>query len=357
MESVKLTRKFPKKWGYINGRAREYVNGLAMFYVYCTNLREDMCGIERHDQKSFDAKNFFAIREYKMLFDKYLKEFNNIVLKKEKLDYFNKNAGKEKTKELLIELNENLEEYINYEKFNTNKKFKTFGVKNEYYDEINEAAKKIFLLEKYCSSTTKQIWNEQLTKFKKFDQYEAYNIIIKIVFPNSWRQELFISKKIKKFVQQRKYQSASLMNDRSMFCLFNYYNRRTSALLIYEPDASKIVCANKIDAFSDEYINKKNPYYEKTPKLDIKLIEKTNIDGKLHELYANATEIATPNCLLYNEGTYNEVVVRNPKVIGVLAPNKESEKFAQEVAKSQDVEYYGILEKIEMYNYADEFLC
>ena len=176
-------------------------------------------------------------------------------------------------------------------------------------------------------------------------------MIVKIVFPHGWRSDLFIAKRMEKFTQNRKYQSASLINNKSLFCLFNYFNNKESALFIYEPDSSKIVCANKYDAYSDEYINNRNPYWESNCFSSLSLIDSQNIDGDLHDLYANATEVATPNVLLHNGGTYNELVIRDPKIIGVLAPNKNSEKYAKKLATEKNVPYYGVLDMIEKVQY------
>ena len=175
-------------------------------------------------------------------------------------------------------------------------------------------------------------------------------MIVKIVFPYGWRKGTPNNEE-REFCDSRIYQSASVISDKSSFCLFNYFNQKESALLVFAPQAEKIMCGRQVDAFSDEFINGKNPNNTTKAYSCVTLIDKFTVKHKLHELYATATEVITPNILLHNGGTYNEVILRNPTVVGVLAPNERSVRYAQEMAKRYGVKYHGVLEQIERFNY------
>lgn len=225
------------------------------------------------------------------------------------------------------------------------------GLSDKFYPSIKNIANKFILLEKIISKTTKQMWTQEITDVQNYDfsGKKPYKIIVKAVFPKSWRLRS-IEEQIQNFGKERCYQSASLISNKNAHSIYLYTARAYCALLVYKFDVNKLEVADACDIFSEEYIEKQNPYYEKIKFDDVNIHEREIVDGKLHELYSFGVETTTPNYLISccEDDSYNEVVLKNPEIIGVLSPDCASQEYAQGVAKSLNKKYLGVVKSFDV---------
>lgn len=346
MENVKIIRKLPQSLEDVNNIYKSYDKVLTAFFVYVNKLSMDLDLVSYYNKNRFNSLDKISINEYVELFNKYLDDFNKLIFSEIGYGNFKKSYNSVKSISMSLLQYDTLK-YLNPDIFEKNYQGKLIAIKSEYFNAIEKAAKKIFMLEKLCASTSKKIWNMDLTNPQEINLSKPYRIIVKKIFEDGWRIDNN-KENIQKFSNDRIYQSASLISHKNHKKLFMDHISSKSALLIYEPDSSKIVCSSQTDAFSDEYINNKNPYAEADAYSNIQLMDIVNINGNEHKLFARGTEICTPIVLLKNFESVNEIVMKNPKIVGVLAPQKNCEEFAKKIAKQHNVQYYGILENFEL---------
>lgn len=345
----KIVRKFSKYWGDIYPDFCEYGNSLDVLIRYAQMMKDIVSEIEQNESKNFDILSPTPISDYKLLVDRYYGRLLDLTFKREYLNKIGPEVSALK-RENYINTSQSLKvENFVYDEFGV-----AVGIKDGCFKSFNTIAKKFYVLEKVIAHTTKQIWQNEITPTFKFDQSRPFKLIVKTVFPQTWR---FSGKKedIDSFGKQKCFQSASLISNEKPHALYLYIPKKICALLVYRYEKDKFIVADHHDIRSSEFINRNNPYEEFIIYDPIEKIYAEKVDGKMHDLFAKATEIATPNYVLSKSIFYNEVVLKNPKIEGILAPNESSVNYAIMLAKQLEKPYLGKLEecKEEMDFYAN----
>ena len=205
------------------------------------------------------------------------------------------------------------------------------------YEKIKPLAKQLFMIEKFCSFTTKKIWQNEVTLPKDFNPEKNYNAIVRVILPNSWKDEDLTNK----YAKNRIHYSASLINkqNRNKIFLNNFYDKM--ALLLIEYNEKDFICADAQDDFSEEEIDGFSPSETRTEYTNVFAVSEDNVSGKTHRIFANAVETATPMSIfrMLDQSLYSEVNMKNPKVFGVVAPNEESIEFAKKIADEYKVKF------------------
>lgn len=340
---VDLKRRFPEYFGYILGGKDVYVNAFYDFASYAETLYIDLCRVAKVEKDKLDS-NF---GDYIKLFDIYYEKFLSLCIDDAHLETIKSEYPKcvymQRERFCKTMFLKNIKQGI----LQTKGDGKTY-VADECYDQLAGVAKKIFILEKLAGAETKKIWQKELTKIENLDLSKPYKIMVKIVFPRSWRFEK-PSKELKTFESAREYQSASIISETDNERYMRYYKdtNEVAALLVYESDAKKVISACTTDSYSDEFINGQNKYSYKNFYTSVCKIDKDYIGSNLHEVFALSTEVPTPNVLLSERTAYNELILKSPKIVGVLAPNKKSVEFAKSVANQNAVAFLGTLNPAE----------
>lgn len=338
---VKIVRKFTKYWGDMYPDFCEYGNSLDVLIRYAQMLKDIVFEIDKNEDQTFDMLSSTPISDYKLLIDIYYNKLLNLTFKR---DYLNQ-IGDE-FNAIKREKYTNTSQSLKVENFVYDEFGVAVGIKDDYFKNFNSIAKKLYMFEKVISHTTKQIWENEITLTANLDLNKPFKLIVKTVFPQTWR---FSGRKedIDSFGKQKYFQSASLISDEKPHALYLYHYKRICALLVYKYEKDKFIVADHHDIRSSEFINRNNPYEEFIIYDPIEKIYAEKVDGRVHDLFAQATEIATPNYVLSKSTFYNEVVLKNPKVEGVLAPNECSVDYAKSLAKQLKQPYLGKLNTCE----------
>lgn len=340
---VNMLRTFPQWWGNVFADKSVYANTIKDFFLFAKNLYRDLKGAVKYDGGQLGAE--FA--EYVDLFDAYYSKFLSLMYDQSKVEDYQKRFSID---EWLFEKRfsrDGLYDFTRFENIISQEKNGRIlvSIKDEVYSKISDVAKKLFVLEKIAGSQTKKLWQEQLTPIEKLDMSKPYKILAKIVFPFSWREDNEVVTQAKiNFMQKKQYQSASLISNEKNQNFMYYYGNTVSALLMYESDAKKVVSACVKDAYSEEYIDGKTPFLDQINYTDVGKIDELDSGSGHHTLFAQSTCVATPNFILNDQNKYNEVLLKQPKIVGVLAPNLQSVEFAKKVAKQNKVLFFGTFE-------------
>ena len=338
MKNIKIQRKFPQTWsGRMFGFSNQPVDVIFEIGRYSELLYRSLLMIKKHYRDFFNKNNTTTIEEYISLFNNLYKQIFDILIdqksnlfKKFEMNYIKYNwdifgrffAVKKSS-------------LYNHKILKKDSKNKTTGFVNEAYKELNPLVKKMFMLEKLCSFTTRKIWQQEITKPKNFDPNKKFKVLVRAILPKTWR----LKESDKNYENQRAYFSASLIDENNKKCVFRSNLNDNYALLLIKFDNKKLLCASNKDSYSEEEIDAYNPYML-TEYTDVFLMKDEVIKGKRHKLFANAVETATPLGLLEETELYNEVNVKNPEIFGVIAPNESSLPFAKEQAKKLGVKLY-----------------
>lgn len=345
-----IARIFPKKWTMRRNGKKTISSAVCELAFFAQNLRENLVLASNDCFATESQKKCFL--DYIDLLDKLYDDFLNCVCKKEILmaqkEEFIKNHDENDWKAYAKFHGDFLKKMIDEKKFEFDEETHSYcGVKKEYYKEISSIAKKIFILEKLAESESKKIWKKLFTDPQKLDLNKQYCIIAKIVYEEPWRwnEENPTAKKLE-YDRKRIYQSASILTDEDHSRLFLYQKDDIAAVLVYAPETSKIVCMSSKDCFSDEWIDGKNHYENKTIYSKIFRLDTAEVQAENHEVFSNASKVASPDHFLSDIiQNYNEVIMRSPTVVGVIAPNEESVDYARCLAFDLGVRYFGNFER------------
>ena len=333
LENHKLTKTLPKQWvTFDKDKPDKEMFVMEDFACYLKKLYQSLMGIKKFYENDFNKDNNCTIDEYIALFNS---AFNKIIkllipsdlVRKEILKSLK--GEKREYDTLRFEL---LEKTPKYEScFKHDKDNNVVGFSDETFDKISKYAKQLFMIEKFCSFTTRKFWQQEITKVNQLDFNKPYKILVKCVFPDGWRKENK-SKKLDKFMKSKKFHSTSLIDDRHFYNTFFAFSNQY-ALLIMDYEDNDFVCASATDSYSEEVIDRENLLKDKKIFSDILLQKDESIDDKVHKFYAEAVECETPKNILENVNLYTEVNVKDIKPKAVIAPNVASLRFAKEVAK------------------------
>lgn len=341
VKDYNFTRVFPKSWEYNLFNRKDRVNVLNELSDFCMLLYNHLLYIKEDYEKEFNADNSYTIDEYIALFNNtYEKIFSEMIVPSEVKRY------KKKMQEYVDGeyINKKRFRFIKEDYFIKRKVIKDYfmyskSFRDQSYNKLAPLVKKLFMIEKMCSFTTRKFWQNELTPIENFDINKPFKILAKVVFPNGWRYQK-VTHELKTYYNKRIYSSASLIDQDHMTNLFNYGKNSNVAVLILQCDADDIICASSFDTYSEELINNENPFEQKTVYTDIFLQDVSKIGDDEHKMYAEALEIATPKSILKHSPLYSEVNLKNAKVVGVFVPNKYSFEFSEDTAKKYNVPLY-----------------
>ena len=340
----KLTKTLPKVWKTSDkDTPKKELFVLEDFSMYLTRLYDSLIGIKTFYEKEFNDDNIYTIDEYISLFNVcYKKILRNLITNKKTLDEMIKEQvalGRDRDKNARFSVLTKIPKYSDCFERHFNK---VKGFTDEVYEKISKYAKQLFMIEKICSFTTRKFWAKEITKADELDLKKNYKILIKCVFPYSWR-DTNRTKKINNYMKSRIFHSTSLIDERHFYSTFLSYSKHYAMLLIDYNDED-FVCASPTDSYSEEVIDNHNMISDKMIFSDVLLQSDENIDDINHKFFAEAVECETPKNLLNNIKFYTEVNFKNIKPKAVIAPNKESLEFAEQLA-----EEYGDLPVISKY--------
>lgn len=382
---IKNYRKFPKHWDnslYSNLKVKDQIGD---FCHLCKEIYLNLTLIKMYDKEKFNKLSPHIIDTYIELFDNLYREFFNEVFLIDynqmynnlyaNTQYCGNDMGIWKTSHRFdMEINQ-----LNEQKFHTvdiNLNYPTsdkslsaqsqdnnlklhfiVGIKDEYYDAIKSKVNSIILFEQELKSITMkpEFWKGIAQTKNDIYLDEKFTICGKIIYENGWR--LFSNKSlVKSFGKKKIYQSASIINENQPNKLFTpVTSNPIKAFLIYEFDLNKVCCISTTDAYSDEFIDGKTNFKELSLHTDIQKITEDNVNGFKHELFAYSPVFSTLQCMLRSLSFYNEVVLKQPKPIAVVALNSKSIDFAKQVAKENNVDYLGVMNnKITISNLFNE---
>ena len=331
LASKKVIRDLPQFWGNKSQKPNDFRQVDQEFGSYCEKLHNSFLGIKKYYQDEFNKANFYTIDEVISLFDDaYSKIFNTLCDKNKvdscaELDIYgdNKYFYAYKKRELCKS-----QAYI-FNGFDC-----ACGFSNEAYQKILPYVKQIFMLEKFCAFTTRKFWERELTNIKDLDMSKPFKILVKCVFPYTWRADR-ITPEISEYFKERIYSSTSLIDEKHISNLFNLirHGNGVCAGLIVEYKDKNYVCASDNDSFSEEMINNQNNLTYKQNYSNVMLVDNSFFHKKSHKCFADAVECETPQNILNNIDNYTEINVKNAKFVGVLVPNPQSYKFSKNEAK------------------------
>ena len=333
LKGHKLTKCLPKVWTTSDvDKPDNELFVLEDFSICSKKLFDSLVGIKKYYQSEFDADNAYTIDEIISLFDSaYEKIVKNLILdKKVRNNLINEKlkTNKDYYNSARFSILENIPKNLPCFDLVDNK---IVGFSDECFSKISKYAKQIFMIEKICSFTTRKFWQKEITRVEDLDLNKNYKILVKCVFPNGWRTTPK-SKKFDDYMEDRKFQSTSIIDERNFYrTIFSFASNYALLLMDYNDD--DFVCASPTDSYSEEVINKINLLKDKKVFSDVLLQKEENIENKNHKFFAEAVECETPKNLLNNIKFYTEINLKQIKPKAVIAPNKESLSFATELAK------------------------
>lgn len=334
VKGKKISRFLPKSWGNVQEMfSRNWVDVPNELGNYCEMLFTSLSDIKKFDEKEFNKDNTYTIDEYIGIFDSVYKQIVDLLLVKEKYIQEQNIARLQKVNfyeigrfDALTKENFKKDAFL----YTIDRYPKAF--RDETYSKVLPLVKKLFMIEKMCSFTTRKLWENQITKIEDLDTTKKFKILVKAIFPQEWRCEK-LTRDLLTYYKSRIYESTSLIDEKHTHNIFQYYDHRILAALIVDFELKNMICGDRADTYSEEYVDNSNPLKEKSIYSDIFLQEDIDMNGKNHKLYAEAVQTITPNSVLNQIGYYSEINIRNAKPVAVFVPNKDSITFCKNVAK------------------------
>ena len=337
---VKIVKNLPQYWGKTNVQSPYRADGNCDLAEYCRLLFSSLMEIKEDYEAKFNRLSITPIQDYIDFFDDQYSKIANVLLNAKAVKNFSANMRANNPKYYtyitrFFALREN--SCCNSGVLKIGFDGKSYGYSDSAYAVIKPLVTNIFLIDKVCSFITRKFWQEEITSLSDLSLKGDFKILIKTVFAENWRRDK-VSPTIKKFHQDRIYQSASLIDNKHKYSFFGSRNNFVKAWLVMGFDPNKFMCANSDDSFSDESINDTNPLIEKNVYTDVLLQSCVKKGGKEHKLYAVAVEAITPKFLLNRMYDYSEVNLQEAKPVAVInLGGYENTKFAQKQAQKFDI--------------------
>lgn len=340
-----IKRKLPKRWEVDVTKNQSTTNGLIDLSTYVMHMHRALLDIKQYYEEDFNNDNTYSIDDYISLFNLSVKKINKLLLNRY-------NAISSTNKDYEFDVENSFCTFMKFQYRKLNKKAFVFdknsldmyGFTDETYEKLLPLVNKIFMIEKMCSFTTRKFWEKEITKIENFEPEKPYKIIVRVITPMNWRS-YDNSIVAHNYFKNKIYTSASLIDEQTNKNLINYaeWSFTKAAILILAYDNNSFVCAKETDTYSEEYINKEMPpignadFYS-----SVNLVDEEIKNDNLHEFFSKGLEIATPKAILENVWNFTEVDMKNPKVVGVISPNKKSTKYAKQFADEYNVPLYNI---------------
>ena len=348
-----LYRHFARRWEGKVTLNKKTQNQLQDFCSLCGQIYFEILQIEKYDKEKFNSISRITIEDYKQLFnnlyDNFCKEcFEDSDELREEYKQFGNYYDLE-LRFFSFMYNEQIKKFeyktVKIPDYNTNEEMVVYvGIKEEYYDEIKSKVNAIFMLERELKFITmkKEFWGyEQKTTFD-----DDYVVCGKVIMENGWRMNNS-NIEINDFARQKIYQSASIINQNQLSNLFDPQPEISllfsKAFLIYKFDIDKVCCVSHKDAFTDEFIDNENKFKEFTFHTEVQKVDEQEVDGHNHSLFTYSPVFSTLNSMLNCQEGYNEIVLKQPKIIGVCALDEYSQSYAERVAEINGVKYCGVM--------------
>ena len=138
------TRSLPQKWPH---QRKQYAKAFRDLFEYCLELRLHLCALKNYDAQNFDDLNSFKIDDYIDYFDNLFGRLIETTVHKETFfDFFER--CKTKKLDFSFAFSQEFSKIIKKDVFVSNSVGQIVGFNPVAYNNINELANKIFVLEK-----------------------------------------------------------------------------------------------------------------------------------------------------------------------------------------------------------------
>ncbi|MGN1212596.1 MAG: hypothetical protein ACI4TZ_01020 [Christensenellales bacterium] len=363
--SNKNFREFSNKWENEVCTSLQRKNQISNFCYLCEEIYKNLTLIKKYDKTKFNNISSISIDDYIEVFNNLYKNFYNEIcnVKYEGKDKNIKKYGK--FFDVDYEFWDNFKRFVipdddlNLNKFTFNEKpividgstyhnHYIFGIKDEYYKQIKSKVNQILILERELKFLTmkENFWQGVAKTSKDINLNGDFVICGKLLYEGGWRTSAK-DQNVLEFGKNKIYQSTSIISNKTtnrVFCANNNdYTIPKKAFLVYKFDLEKICCVSYRDAYSDEFIDGKTDFEEISIHTDIQKIDEDISNNKKHELFAFSSTFSTLNSVLNANSIYNELVLKNPEPIAVVALNKTSEDYAKKLAQELQVDYLGTM--------------
>lgn len=346
-EEIKITREWQQTFlNYMSKNLCKEKNEFYDFSKYCYSLRSDLLSVKKHYKDEFNKQNTITIDEYIAIFDDVYEKYENYVSNPEIINEIKKGYTCDEWK--CVRFHSDL-----IKKFLRNNLFKkcdneTCMIDNEVFENVKEITKQIFMLEKFCSFTTKKFWKNELSNINEFmeKQNSEYGFIAQVIFSFNWRNETQ-SMSLDSYFNKKTVFSASYISDKKT-TYFGLANNVAIAGLLYS-SAKSLIFGSAYDSMTEERIDGKNPLSDKVNYTNIDRVAMFDKDGELHEIYGTGTEISTPKSIMDKSQTYNEIVLdrKHDKPVAVFYADKSSYFYAKFLAKKYKLKKIILLQPCE----------
>ena len=360
-EKNKFFRSFSRIWNFDKVHSLKPKDQISNFCELCSGIYLELTLIKYYDEKLFNEKSRISIDDYITLFNNLYENFFEEVFSDDYEYFYNKHkdfwlsAFRFNYSRLNLKKNK-----FEYEKREVAKLIgetendvyvdTLIGIKDDYYDTIKSKVNPILILERELKFITmkKEFWKNIATSTSQIDLNKKFVICGKVLVEGGWRID-DKNEDVKRFSNQRIYQSASIINETQKDKLFvpSMFSGKpqNKALLIYKFDLNKICCVSHYDAYTDEFINGTTKYMEVTEHTDVQKVDEEMVDNNVHELFSYSPVFATENSMVnFGDGPgYNEIVIKNPEVIAVASLNYRSSEYAKKLARQHGVKFLGIM--------------
>ena len=342
----KISRFLPQEWGLERKTPFTTTNGFKVLCRYTYKMNNALQNIKKFYKKEFNSDNSYTIDEYIGIFQNLVNKINDIVTKKSCLL-----DDKEYNEDLPFEKQRNFVTYERERKILKTANKQAFvwdsgemiGFSKDAYLKLLPLVKKMFMIEKMCSFTTRKFWKSEMTKPRKIDMNKPFKLVVRVVFPQNWRN-IDQSHNIADYYRNKKYVSASIIDEKHIKNLFMYnlWKHSEAALLLLDCNEQNFVCADATDSYSEEAIDGIIPFNDDFFASQVNRVDYIRRNKKDYDFFSNAVEISTPKGVLSEIKGVSEVNLKNPKIIGVIAPNKISTEYAKKLAQKNKVPFYQI---------------
>ena len=275
------------------------------YFEYCETIYTDILYIQKHYQEEFNAISKFKINDYKRLFELLVKEFYRTC-------YDNKKFINETYVNMLSPENQTYYYIQDQVRQTSNREDFYCGdlINPIYYKKIEKITNKIFELEESMSKITNQFWTKILAKsVDDIKDGKKFACLAKVLV--DWRKDN-ASTQLSNYMDSRYAMSVSyITNYKSRFFAQDYESAKRIGILYY---TDAIIAGYHLDAYLEEYINKKCPLKSYNVYSNINRMKVCDN----HEIFAYASKIATPLSVLFQQNdtrhtSYNEVIIDKRK--------------------------------------------
>ena len=301
------TREFEQSWIQQKNEVNNSIekNVFIDFYSYITTFKDDLNAIKQYYKKEFKNSSSIDITFLISKFEEFLNIFNQVAIKKEKLNSFCCNIFD------ISDINEEI--YI--------RDNNSFKIKDEFYPKLKYYAEKIFELENYIAIYNKNLWQNAFTDINTYNKDLPYCLLAHVDHKNIDPRK--IGDEFAEYSKNQKGICCSVITDKKtrLYDNTNIYSTYSSDSgqvgIIVKPKNNCIVAGSYNDMLSTEFVNDKcelKRYFSHSK------IAKCFDDG-VNTIYCLGTKIFTPkHAFDCSADTINEVILEkeNCEIVAVF---------------------------------------